>query len=69
MKELCHEPDGSLDDASASPFVDDISYVSGVSSRPLLGITIGDAFDNADAAMGRSDRAGGPTPGHTLELS
>jgi fatty-acyl-CoA synthase len=34
-------------DVSASPIVDDISYVSGVSSRPLLGITIGDAFDNA----------------------
>jgi len=36
-----------LIDASAPVLVKDISYVSGASSRPLLGITIGDAFDNA----------------------
>ena len=40
-------------DASASMFANDASYVSGASSRPLLGITIGDAFDNAVRQWGR----------------
>src|ERR1700693_4777978 len=41
--------------ASASAFASDMSYVSGASSRPLLGLTIGDAFDHAVRQWGDRD--------------
>ena len=46
----------------------DLCYVSGTSSQPLLGMTIGEAFDDAVSAVERADGAGRSPSGHPLDL-